>query len=203
MKKLITLICAVFLFSTCFILTPVSADEIHNLFEQAKKAYDAKKYKEALEHLQNVIQKIEVKRSSDLTSFFPPAPEGMTVQKMKDTPVPPPFMSGLGTTVDRRYISKDKSKEIMVTFILDSPLIAQVSMLFTNPMMMSASQGLSKVQIKDHDSTKKVEGNRVEFNILVANNIMAQVRATGLGEKEATKFAESIDFKGLKENFGK
>jgi hypothetical protein len=105
-------------------------------------------------------------------------------------------MLGGGIVAERNY-SKD-SKNVTVTFAMDSPLLQSFAMVLSNPMFATADGGKmtridgQKAVVKYDDSSKSGE-----INLIVANRVLVTVKGDQVDQADLTEYAKSVAYQNL------
>jgi len=183
------------LFFVCVVLSGVShADDVIDSINEGLQYYKAGKYKDAVESLNYASQIIQQKKGKGLESFLPEPLQGWTAEAASSQAVP---VYGGGITVERQYTKG--SSTISISIITDSPMMQGVMMMFSNPMIASASGGqLAKIKRQKAIINFDAANRQGTIQIVVANRYLITVDGDGVSKEDLKAYAESIDFAGLK-----
>ena len=170
-------------------------DEIMTSIRDGIEKYEAGKYPEAAGSLEYAAQMIRTKRAEAIGEMLPEPLEGWQAKKVEATAVAASMLGGV-TTASRKY-SKGKSN-VEITFVIDSPAIGMMSMLFTNPAM--AAQSGKKMKRFGEQSvlvTYDEERERGELQTLVVNRILVTVKGRSVMLEDLEAYLRGIDFAKL------
>jgi len=182
------------LFFVCVVLSGVShADDVIDSINEGLQYYKAGKYKDAVESLNYASQIIQQKKGKGLESFLPEPLQGWTAEAASSQAVP---VYGGGITVERQYTKG--SSTLSISIITDSPMMQGVMMMFSNPMIASASGGqLAKIKRQKAIINFDAANRQGTIQIVVANRYLITVDGDGVSKEDLKAYAEAIDFAGL------
>lgn len=152
----------------------------------AQKAFEAQDYGSAVSALQAAIKAVQkLQRVSILAAL--PKPDGFTVQdEQPEEEAANPFAAGMalmGMTVKRSY-EKGDDKHIECEIMASSPAVSMMSMIFSNPALITADGG-ELVEYGQHKAMLKKQGDDgQELQILLNNKHLVKVTTRGLSADE-------------------
>jgi hypothetical protein len=167
------------------------ADQISDTIQSALEAYNAGDIQYAAEELAFAQQQIQSLKADGLSAFLPEAPEGFTRTVNTEMNAALGMMGG-GTGAEARY--EGASESFTLTLTADSPLVAQMSAMLGNAMVMAQMGGkivrVGRLKFLDQDGSMMG---------LVGNRVLVQI--TGASNEVMLPLLEQIDFAAL-EGFG-
>jgi hypothetical protein len=167
------------------------ADQISDTIQSALDAYNAGDIQYAAEELAFAQQQIQSLKADGLSAFLPEAPEGFTRTVNTEMNAALGMMGG-GTGAEARY--EGASESFTLTLTADSPLVAQMSAMLGNAMVMAQMGGkivrVGRLKFLDQDGSMMG---------LVGNRVLVQI--TGASNEVMLPLLEQIDFAAL-EGFG-
>lgn len=195
MKTLQTIICATSFFSTAALaqLPPKATelkDAVTDLMRSAMQKYQKADLNGTAEDLEAARKLVDARRG-DRAAFLLPAVNGWTSLKAEKQD------AGIlgGTSAWRRsYENKDKS--IKAELILDSPMVAQLTPLLTNPTIAQGA-GFEIRRVDGKEALVKKTGEGGELNVWIGSGILFKLTSPNLKENEMVIFAKNFDFKEM------
>ena len=164
------------------------ADDVTDLLDQAKNQYEDGQLSAAKQSLEFASQLIAQQNASSLESFLPEPLDGWSTQDSNNASVSSTIYGG-GISAEREYASG--SNDARVSIVGDSPMISQMAMIFSNPMLMSAG-GNQAVLI--NGNMAMVQNN--ELQMMVANRFLVTISGTA-SQEDKVEYAKAIDQDGL------
>ncbi len=165
------------------------ADDVTDAIDEAATAYEEGDLAYAKDSLEFAAQLIGQMKTGTLATLLPEPLDGWDAAEA-ETETMGAAMFGGGSTASRAYTMGGKN--VTVQYIANSPMIAQMAMIFSNPAMAGAGKlirlGRQKAMI-DADGS-------VQF--VVNNAIMVQVDGSA-SEEDKIAYAKAIDIKALKD----
>jgi hypothetical protein len=179
----------------------VRADEIEEQIQRAQKAYSEQDYREAINELQFAISQIQEKLSAQYVTLLPEPLTGWEADPAETQTMPMALMGG-GTQLSRRYHKTEGEEEQVVTIeiLADSPMLQAVSMMLTNPTLISSEPGTRPYRHQQYRGViKQDQANRTtEVSLIVANRILVKVTGENLADtKPVEAYLSALDFKKL------
>jgi len=182
--------------------TPVSADEITEQLDTARKSYEDGELRAAVQTLQFVTASIQEKINRSLLELLPEPLPGWSAEE------PQANTSGMaamiaGTNLTRRY-TRDDGAEVEVSITADSPFLSMMTMLLSNPMMMQADPGTRIYTYAGHRGMIKHDKDTGgwEISLMGNHNVLVQVTGTGLADKDAVEaYLKAIDLPAVEKAF--
>jgi len=169
-----------------------------SLIKAVKEAVDAKKYGAALKDAQQLQSALAKLRVEQLKALMPGAPADWTAEPATDEPQTAMF-AGLGVTVKREYRKGDA--EVNATLLSDSPMVAGVAAMMTNPMLLQGNANMSTVTIQgrkcvlEHDK----ESKSIKLSVLLnGNTALLTFEGNGVERKDVTEtLCKAFDFAAI------
>ena len=194
MKKLILLVVLASL------ATGAVADDVMDWINDGIEAYKSEDYSEAITNLEYAAQLIRQMKGDALTDVMPEPLSGWKQVESEGTAMGAAMFGG-ATGASARYEKGDSWCTVELT--TDNPMLASISMMFSNPMMLTASgQKLIKLDGEkaalDYDA-----GDRSgEITAAVADKVLVVVRGGNISEDDLRAYAKGIDFGKIEEIAG-
>ena len=172
------------------LVSAVSADEIRSAIDEGISAYEAGKFSLAAAQLDLASQLLREKSGAAIAEAFPEAPEGWETEGEANVEaIGGGFMGGM-TTADQTYT--DGSGRVTIRIVTDSPMIAQLSMLLSNPAMVR-QMGQKTVKIGNGQALLNFDGDSGTLTQVIAGRYLVTVEGSGVEESTMTDFASAID----------
>ena len=170
------------------------SDEISDTIEGALSAYKQGKISVAKEDLAYALELLKQKKGERMKAYLPNALQGWQAGEATSKTAGAGMLGG-GTTLSRTY-TKGKAK-VLIEIVVDSPLIAGLGSMFTNPMF--ASGGKLK-RIKREKAMVNYDQHTAcgEITLMIDNRFMVTIKGEHLQEKALLAYAQAIDFDALK-----
>ena len=180
---------------TTSFITSGYADEITDLIKQALKQYKNGDYVEATTNLDYASQLIRQKKQDQLQSFLPKPLDGWTAEDETSQAMGTAMLFG-GTSAKRNYYKG--SSIITIGIIADSPLLQSIMMLFSTPLIATASGGKLEI-IKGQKAivTYTSVGQQGEIKIIVVGRILITLNGTNVSKEDIIAYANKIDYKKI------
>ena len=171
-------------------ISPAHADEVTDAIDEAIAAYEEGDLSYAQESLTFASQLIAQMKTATLADLLPDALDGWEASEAESETMGAAMFGG-GSTVSKVYTKGDKV--VSIQYIADSPLLAQMAVMFANPAMATAGGG-KLLRIGRQKAMVDQEGT-IQF--LVDNRIMVEISGDAAEDDKMT-YAKSIDLKELK-----
>jgi hypothetical protein len=165
------------------------ADEIADSMKEAMRAYDAGKFNEARTAMQEALQLLSQKAAAGLGAALPPPMPGWTAKDV-ETNTAALGMLGGGNMASRQYTNA-QGQNVEITVAADSPIVAQLGVIMTNPMLAGTMGKL--IRIGDQRAILSTNG---EIQMLIENRILVTINGSG-PEDAKLAYAKAIDTKKL------
>lgn len=165
------------------------ADEVSDAITEAQRAYQGGQLQAAQTALQEALQLLQQRAAAGLAAALPNALPGWTAEEASSGTA---GMAGLfgGTTASRTYRNaQGQSVEIQV--MSDNPMIAQLAVVLSNPMLAGAMGRLVRV-----GEQRAIQANDGNIQMLVDNRILVQVQGDAPAEAKLA-FARAINLARL------
>lgn len=168
----------------------LSADEIQAAIDEGIAAYENGKYSEAAGQFDLVSQLLREKSGGAIAEALPEPPEGWQLDGEADVEaLGAGFMGGM-TSVSQAYA--DGSGSVTVRIVADSPMIAQMAMLFSNPAMVR-QMGQKMVPMGDSRGILASDNGSGTLTAVVANRYLVTIEGSGVGESDLVLFGDAVD----------
>lgn len=162
------------------------ADEVTDTIQSALDAYNDGDVAYATEELTFALQLLKEMRAGDLMGYLPEAQDGWTREIDADTAAGLAMMGG--TAAAASYSSG--SDEFTITMMMDSPMIAAMAGMVSNPAMIASSGG--KLVRVGREKFASMDGTVMG---LIGNRILIQ--AEGDDTDAIVAHLETMDLRGL------
>ena len=169
-----------------FAALPAAADEVSDTIQSALDAYSEGDLAYATEELTFALQLLKEMRAGDLMGFLPEAQEGWTRELDPDTAAALAMMGGTGAAAE--YSSG--SDDFTITLIMDSPMIAGMAAMFSNPALVTSGQG--KLVRVGREKFISMDGT---ISGLIGNRVLVQ--AEGDDTDAILSHLGTMDLRGL------
>ncbi|MCP1335665.1 hypothetical protein [Futiania mangrovi] len=166
---------------------PAHADEVEDVLTEALELYRDGDIAGAKESTTYALQLMQQMKGEQMAALLPEPPQGWEGQE------PESSSGGMGlfggNTAARSYTRDGET--VTVTFIADSPMIAQMAGLFSNPAIMGSQGKVTRI----NRQTAVIGEDQIQM--LVDNRIMVTVDGGTADDRLA--YAEAIDVKALRD----
>jgi hypothetical protein len=150
--------------------------------DKATKAYDQKAWGECVKQLRNAMMAAQKQRTDAIRAAMPAAPAGMKFEDDKnDNEAANMWVAGIGNQVTRNYRNDDGDRSISLRVQADSPMVAMMLPMLTNPVAVQASHG----EMLTYDKQKAVltkqgdDGKNWKLQIVVDSAHLIEIDAQG------------------------
>jgi hypothetical protein len=176
------------LLCTLAVAAPARADDISDEINRARKLYDQGKLSEAKESLELAAQLIAEKKAVALGAVLPASPKGWEGDKAESTM----GTAGLfgGVSASRRY--RKDGRQCTVSVVGDSPLLAMVSSVITNPTVASVT-GSRMRRVAGRRALITADG---DVQVLSSNSYLVTVSGP-CDEEDKLELAGTVNYKAL------
>jgi hypothetical protein len=172
-----------------------SADEVTDAANEALEHYRNKNYSEAAAAFDYAAQLARQKRGAELERFLPRPLAGWEAQDAKSTAVGAAMLGGM-VSAEREYRKGESS--VTVTIVTDSPMIAGVTMMLSNPMFATSEGGKLRTIGGQKAIVKFDASDRSgEIQVVAGGRYLVTVKGSSVEEKDLVDYAAAVDFKGL------
>jgi hypothetical protein len=176
------------LLGALFITAPALADDISDEINRARKLYDQGKLSEAKESLELAAQLIAEKKAVALGAVLPASPNGWQGEKVESTMGTAGLFGGISAS--RRY--RKDGTQCTISVVGDSPLLAMVSTVITNPAVASVT-GSRMRRIAGRRALITPDG---DVQVLSANSYLVTVSGP-CDEEDKLELAGTVNYKAL------
>ncbi|MGR3369400.1 MAG: hypothetical protein ACU0CC_11890 [Sagittula sp.] len=163
---------------------PAQADEVTDLLDSAREAYDAGDIQFALDDLEMARQRLVEMKTASLGAFLPDAPDGWTREVNTEMNTGLAMMGG-GVGAEARYMSQD-GEELKLTLMADNPMVASMSAMINNAGAMGMKTeriGRQRFAVQDG-----------QMMALIGNRVLVQAE----GDVETARgLLDKMDFEGM------
>ena len=175
--------------SLTLLASPAGADEIEDSLKLALEAYQAGDVVEAKSEIDYAAQLLAQKRVESLSELLPAAFDGWSREEVDDFAAGAAMFGG-GLMAGAAYEKDRMTVELQV--IADSPAMAAMGAMFTDPAMAGTMGGKLK-RVGGHKVIQMSDG---EFQALIANRFLIQISGSAPAEDKEAYFT-AIDFAAL------
>lgn len=160
------------------------ADEVTDALREALRAYEAGQLPAARSAMEEALQLLSQRSASTLGAALPPPLPGWRADEAQTQAGGIAILGG--ATASRRY-ENAQGQYVEIALATDNPLIAQLGLILTNPMLAGAMGRL--IRIGDQRAVQTHDG---EIQMLVDNRILVTVRGNASAEARLA-YARAID----------
>lgn len=180
----------------------VTADEVTDQLDAARKSYEAGDLRAAMDTLNFTVAKIQEQVSAKLLQLLPEPLAGWQADPGKSESGGIASMIA-GTHLSRRYF-KDDGAEVTLHVTADSPLLPMLTMFLSSPFMMQADPTNKPFALKgQRGMLKKEDDGSAEITLMVGNRILVQSKGNMQAGESATKqYLEVLDLGAIQKGFG-
>lgn len=172
------------------------ADDIEDSVKEGLDFYRKGQYKESIDSLNYATQLMQQKLAAKLEDFLPKPLSGWKVKKTTSQGIGGAMFGG-GAVAENHYTKGNSSMEIQI--ITNSPLVASISMMMSNPMFATADGGkLTKIKGQKGVMKYNSQSKYGELQILVDNRILILFEGENIKESELKDYANAVDYDKLK-----
>ena len=164
------------------------ADEVTDVIKEAMEAYEDGDLAYAKESLEYAATLIGQQKTAGLSELLPAALEGWTAEDDTDAAA---GMAVLGGSAAKRIYRKGDA-QVEIQFLADSPLVAQMGIMVSNPQVVTSSGG----KLMRFGRQKAVLTRDGEIMFLVDNRILVQITGSA-AEDDRIAYAKAIDIRAL------
>ncbi len=178
------------------------ADEVEEQIDLGRQLYGEGDYRGSVEELQYAISQIQEKLNEQYMELLPEPLEGWQADEPQAQSGGGMAMFGGGTQVSRDYRNEQGAGQIHVQILADSPMLAAMSMMIGNPMLMQGEQGTKAYRKGRTKGMIKSRGGNVEITLLVANRILVTVKGSNVSGKEPVEaYLDAMDLRAIEKAF--
>lgn len=167
---------------------PLSADEITDAIDQARKAYQSGDFGGAKQALDTASQLIGQKNAENFATVLPKALAGWTEEKIETSAI---GAVAFGATMASRRYTNAQGDHVQVQITGDSAMVMQFAALLQNPHIAGAMGKL--VTVGRQRAMQNAQG---DVNMVVANKFLITVQGSA-DAKSKLAYAQAIDFAKL------
>lgn len=178
--------------------TATYADEITDQMNEAKKLYEEKDYKGAMDELKFITASMQKLDAAENQKLLPPPLEGWSMKEGDNgAQAAMAMMGSSGTSMQAIYTKDRQSVEIQIQ--ANSPMIAMMSMSISNPALMAADPTISPFRYKKNKGMKKKDGDDTVITLLISGQILLKLEGSNLKDDAILEqYLDAIDIKKLK-----
>lgn len=172
------------------------ADDVTDALAAAKDAYAAGKFSEAIQSLDYAGQLVRQAKSEQVVKLLPPAPSGWEAEEADDQSAASAFMGGM-VSAQREY-NRDSGGHVTIQIQSDSPMLQSFAMVFSNPMMMTASGAkLENLKGQKLAVSYRAADKSGDVKTVIDNRYLVSIEGSDVTRDELLTFARAIDFAKL------
>ena len=169
-------------------------DEVTDAIDEATKAYKDGDLSTAAAQLDYASSLVRQKKAGTVVAVFPDALEGWTAEDADSNAAAGMFMGG-GITASRRYTKDDASIEI--SLVMDSPMLQSISMMLSNPAMLTMSGG-KLVKVQGNKAALQNEDGHLTLSFIVNSNALFTIEGyDGATKEEVMLYGEKLKLDAL------
>ena len=173
------------------------ADKVTEQIELGLEAYNDKDYQAAIDELQYAISQIQSKLDKDNAQLLPEPLEGWTAKDVEHNNAAMAMLGGGGTHMSKRYSKNRETVEISIS--ANSPMVTGLGAMINNPMLLRSDPNAEPFRYQRNKGIKRKEGNRVEITLMLAGQILLQLKGQNLNDEAVLEaFLEAMDLKAIK-----
>ena len=172
---------------TMGLVMPAHADEIEDVLTEALELYRDGDIAGAKESASYALQLMQQMKGAQMAALLPDPLDGWEAQEAESSGGGMGLFGG--NTASRSYTRDGET--VTVTYIADSPMIAQMAALFSNPAIMGSQGKVTRI----NRQTAVIGEDQIQM--LVDNRIMVTVDGGSADDRLA--YAEAIDVKALRD----
>ena len=161
------------------------ADDVTDAMKDAMRAYEAGKFTAARTALSEAMQLLSQRTASSLSAALPAALPGWKAADAESNTAALGMLGG-GSIASRRY-SNDKGQYVEIQVTADSPIVSQLGMIMTNPIMAGAMGKLIRV-----GDRRAIQTTDNEIQMLIDNRILVTVSGDAPDDAKLA-YAKAID----------
>ena len=165
------------------------ADDVSDSIKEAARAYDAGKIGAARTALQEALQMLSQKAAAALGAALPAPMSGWQAKDVETNTAALGLLGG-GTMASRQY-TDGQGKTVEIQVAADSPIVAQLGVIMTNPMLAGTMGKL--VRIGDQ---RAIQTNDNEIQMLIGNRMLVTINGSAPIEAKLA-YAKAIDIAKL------
>ncbi len=169
-------------------------DEISDTIEDALASYKQGNISATKEDLSYVLELLRQKRGEQMKAYLPAPLTGWHADKATAQMAGVGMLGG-GTTLSRVYTQK--RAKIRIEIIADSPLIAGLGSMFSNPILSSGGK-LKRINREKAMINYLPNLKSGEITLMIDKRFMVTIKGEGVLEETLISYAQAIDFEGLK-----
>lgn len=178
------------------------ADAITDQIGVAQEVYESGDLRKTVQELQYAIAQIQEQLNLANTKLMPEPLAGWSAEAAQSQSGGLAALGG-GTTVSRSY-GNDRGETVDIQIIADSPMLQAMTMMISNPMLMSMSPDTRMYRYKGHSGMIKQDASTGswDLSILIRSRILVQVNGQGLKDKQVVEdYLKAIDLDAVEEAF--
>lgn len=175
-------------------LSPLRADEITDIIDTGKSAYESGDYSEAISSLDYAAQLVRQKKGQQLKSYLPEAPTGWEAAEAELEAASGAVFGG-GITASRRYTKGTKA--ITIKIMSDSPMM-QATMMVIDGLIPSGN-GIEQVPIKGLKGVLNLQTGETsgDLKLVVDRRYLVEISGSDIVSADLITLAEAFDYRKL------
>ncbi|WP_052389848.1 hypothetical protein [Belnapia moabensis] len=164
---------------------PARADEISDAMEEARRAYGAGDGVAARTALEEALQLLGQRAAAGLAAALPVPLAGWTAEEAESS-AQAAHVFGAGTQASQTYHNA-QDQTVTVRFTADSPMVAQIAVMLTNPTLAGAMGKLVRV-----GTLRAVQASDGDLQMVVESRILVTVEGDAPAETKLA-YARAVD----------
>lgn len=177
-------------------LSPLRADEITDIIDTGKSAYESGDYSEAISSLDYAAQLVRQKKGQQLKSYLPEAPTAWEAAEAELEAASGAVFGG-GITASRRYTKGTKA--ITIKIMSDSPMMQATMMLIDNSGLIPSGNGIEQVPIKGLKGVLSLQTGETsgDLKLVVDRRYLVEISGSDIVSADLITLAEAFDYRKL------
>ncbi len=197
MKQLV--ITTVVFFAMLLHVSAQTAEDLKQQIDAAAKAAAQKNYKDVNFNLQQAMATLATVIGNEVLNVLPKDVNGLKSATTDDRVNNGGMMFAAGSSIERTYRSGDGAQSIEFKVMANSPLVATLGMMLSNPMYMQASgnSGEKVISIGGKRALLKMDKDNKSAELqIVSGSTLYTINANGMinSEADATAIVSKFDF---------
>ena len=165
------------------------ADDVTDAMKEAMRAYESGKFNAARTAMSEAMQLMSQHTASRLSAALPAALPDWKAEDAQSNTAALGLLGG-GSIASRRY-SNGKGQHVEIQITADSPIISQLGMIMTNPIMAGAMGKLIRV-----GDQRAIQTSDNEIQMLIDNRMLVTISGDAPDDAKLA-YAKAIDLAKL------
>jgi hypothetical protein len=165
------------------------ADDVSDAMKEAMRAYEAGKIGAARTALSEAVQLLSQRAATGLGAALPAPLSGWQAAEVETNTAALGLLGG-GNVASRKY-TNGQGQTVEIQVAADSPIVAQLGMIMTNPMLAGAMGKLIRI-----GNQRAIQTSNNEIQMLVDNRILVTIGGSANDDAKLA-YAKAIDIAKL------